>query len=374
MKKTLLASLLMGIGTAAMAQATYTDANGDTYEFKKHAYLQLQGGVQHTLGEAKFGDLLSPNVQLGLGYQFNPWFGARIAVDAWQSKGGWNGYRLTPTSVPSNVTYKYKFVAPTIDFMFNLSNAFCGYNPLRVMNVSAFIGGGANIGFSNGEANDLCSQGYDMRYIWDGTKVRAVGKAGLAVDFRLSDAVSLGVEGNANLLNDHYNSKKAGNADWYFNVLAGLKINLGKSYTKKAKEVPAAPKAVAPAAKVEEPAPVQTPAPVETKKEEPMRIDVFFRINTSTVVASEEDKVAKLVNYLNEHKDAKVNVTGYADAGTGNDRVNDRIAKLRAASVVKMLTTKYGISADRITSDSKGAKVQPFSENDKNRVSICIIE
>jgi hypothetical protein len=41
---------------------------------------------------------------------------------------------------------------------------------------------------------------------------------------------------------------------------------------------------------------------------------------------------------------------------------------------VDELTAKYGIPADRITSESKGARVQPFAENDKNRVSICIAE
>ena len=87
--KTILSAALIMMSSAAMAQATYTDANGDKYEFQKHAFLQLQGGAQHTVGEAKFGDLLSPNVQIGLGYQFNPWFGARIAANAWQSKGGY---------------------------------------------------------------------------------------------------------------------------------------------------------------------------------------------------------------------------------------------------------------------------------------------
>ena len=75
---------------------------------------------------------------------------------------------------------------------------------------------------------------------------------------------------------------------------------------------------------------------------------------------------------MNQNPDAKVSVTGYADAGTGNNTINDRIAAKRAAAVVWMLEKKYGISVDRISSDSKGARVQPFAENDKNRVSIMI--
>ena len=57
--RTLFAAALLGMGTTAMAQATYEAADGTKYEFKKHAFLDLQGGVQHTLGEAKTKDLFS---------------------------------------------------------------------------------------------------------------------------------------------------------------------------------------------------------------------------------------------------------------------------------------------------------------------------
>ena len=64
MKLFMASAILAMSGTTAMAQATYTDQNGDEYTFNKHWFLDLQGGAQYTLGEAKFGDLLSPNVQL----------------------------------------------------------------------------------------------------------------------------------------------------------------------------------------------------------------------------------------------------------------------------------------------------------------------
>ena len=35
---------------SAMAQATYTDAENNKYEFQKHWFLNLQGGAQYTLG------------------------------------------------------------------------------------------------------------------------------------------------------------------------------------------------------------------------------------------------------------------------------------------------------------------------------------
>ena len=372
--KLFMASAMLAMGaTNAMAQATYTDKEGNEYQFEKHWFLDLQGGAQYTLGEAKFGDLLSPNVQLGLGYQFSPVFGMRLQANGWQSKGGWAGFRANPGETPYNATYKFKYVAPGVDFMFNLSNLFCGWNPNRVLNVTAFLGGGANIAWDNDEVNELATtikntSAYNLEYLWDGTKVRPYGRAGIELAFKVSKSVSLMIEGNANVISDKYNSKKADNPDWYFNALAGLRINLGKSATKKEKPVEPEP-APAPVQKVEEPAPA--PAPVEKKVEE-IRRDIFFTINSNKISAKENQKILEFIDFLVKYPEAKVVVTGYADKGTGNDRVNDRIAAKRAAAVVWMLEKRYGIPAERITEESKGARVQPFAENDKNRVSIMI--
>ena len=359
-----------------MAQATYTDKDGNEYQFKKHAFLDIQGGAQYTLGEAKFGDLISPNVQLGLGYQFSPVFGMRLQANGWQSKGGWSGFRANPGETPYNATYKFKYVAPGVDFMFNLSNLFCGWNPNRVLNVTAFLGGGANIAWDNDEVNEMAANmkntsAYNLEYLWDGTKVRPYGRAGLELAFKVSKSVSLMLEGNANITSDKYNSKKAGNPDWYFNALAGLRINLGKSYTKKAKPVEEPAPAPAPKQEYVAPKPEPKPAPVEKKVEE-IRRDIFFTINSYKIAPAEDAKIREVVDFLGKNPEAKVVVTGYADKGTGNDRINDRIAAKRAAAVVWMLEKRYGIPAERITEDSKGARVQPFAENNMNRVSIMI--
>ena len=370
--KTLFTVALASLSTAAMAQATYTDKDGNEYTFKKHAFLDLQGGAQYTLGEAKFGDLISPNVQLGIGYQFSPVFGMRLQANGWQSKGGWNGYKATKDGTPYTADYKFKYVAPGLDFMFNLSNLFCGWNPNRVFNVAAFVGGGANFAWGNDEVNEIAAnikdqRSYLLEYLWDGTKVRPFGRAGIDLEFKVSKAVSIMIEGNANFTSDKYNSKKAGNADWYFNALAGLRINLGKSHTK-AEPVKEAP---VPVQEYVKPEPKPQPK-VEEKKVEEIRRDVFFVINSNKIASNEESKIKEVVDFLNANPDAKVVVTGYADAGTGNDRINDAISAKRAAAVVKVLKEKYGIEESRITEDSKGARVQPFSENDKNRVSIMV--
>ena len=135
--KTLLAGALLMFSASVSAQATYEAADGSVYTFKKHAFIDLQAGLQHTLGEAKFKDLLSPNLQGALGYQFSPVIGARLQANFWQSKGGWNGYQVG-NEKPYTKDYKFNYFAPGIDLMFNLSNLICGYNPNRVFNVTAF--------------------------------------------------------------------------------------------------------------------------------------------------------------------------------------------------------------------------------------------
>ena len=383
MKKTIM-SLLLFLGVlSASAQA---EQKGTTeYVFQPHWYITLQGGGQYTLGEGKFGDLLSPTAQIGVGYNFTKVVGLRLAVNAWQSKGV---IKLDDNDIATGLEYegkwKWNYVAPSLEFTFNLSNIVCNYNPNRLLNVYALIGGGANIAFKNDEAQDVEKQiaayqntnwVYDgkqnMRYLWDGTKVRPFGKVGLLFDFRVSDKVSINIEGNANTLSDKYNSKKAGNWDWYFNALAGVKINLGKTYT--TKFTPDPEPEIRYVEKVVEKV-VEVPAKVEVKPIEKMRRDIFFTINSYKVRETEAEKIKDIADYLNANPRAKVEVTGYADAGTGNNRINDRLAKQRADVVVKTLMNDYNISANRIYFDSKGSRVQPFAENDLNRVTICIAE
>ena len=390
MKKAILSCLMLVAGLTASAQ----EQKGTTeYVFEPHWYVNIQPvGVQYTLGEIDFGDLLSYNVQAAVGREFNKVVGARLAINAWQSKAG---SRIFGT----DYKWKWNYIAPTVDITFNISNLISGVNPNRVFTFGAFAGIGANIAWGNDQAQDvnkelkaLTSYTYDvyapngenegtptivyvagedgLAYLWDGTKTRLLLQAGLTGDIKINDKFAVTLEVSANTLNDKYNSKKAKNWDWYFNALAGLKINLGPTYS--TKFIPAPEPEIRYVEKIVEKV-VEVPAPAPEPAAEPLRRDIFFLINKADIRTSEAQKVNDIVAYLNENKDAKVQVTGYADAGTGNDKINDRLSAKRADAVVKALKDA-GIAADRISFDSKGARVQPFADNDSNRVSICIAE
>ena len=385
MKKAILSCLMLAAGLTASAQ----EQKGTTeYVFEPHWYVNIQPlGVQYTLGEIGMGSLMSYNVQAAVGREFNKVIGARLAINAWRSRAG---SEIHYTNSNFEVyKWKWNYIAPTVDVTFNISNLISGVNPNRVFTVGAFAGLGANIAWGNDEASDVDK---DMRnrttaywtvnntlirdestqagldYIWSGSKARLVLQAGLTGDVKINDKLALTLEVSANTLSDRYNSKKASNWDWYFNALAGLKVNLGPTYS--TKFIPAPEPEIRYVEKIVEKI-VEVPAPAPVV--EPLRRDIFFLINKADIRTSEAPKVADIVTYLNENKNAKVQVTGYADAGTGNDRINDRLSAQRADAVVKALKDA-GISADRISFDSKGARVQPFADNDSNRVSICIAE
>ena len=371
------AALLAGCFTASAQQPQAADAkpcNG----FAPHWYVQAQIGGQYTLGEVKFGDLVSGNLQVAGGYNFTPVWGLRLALDTWQSKGGTD---LSYLGLGEQ-TWKWNYIAPTVDVTCDLTNWILGYKPNRVCNFGLLAGIGANIGWNNDEANDLRAQilgrpftdpAHQMVYCWDGTKTRFVGKVGAYVDFNISRRVALGLELNANATSDRYNSKKAGNADWYFNALAGVKVRLGKLAPKAAAAEPVVVEKIVEKI-VEKPVEKIVYKEPEAPKRETLRRDIFFTLRGSQVSRTEMAKVEDVVAYMNKYPESKVSVTGYADKGTGNPRLNVGYAQKRADVITNMLVNQFGISRSRIISDSKGDTVQPYEQNDLNRVTICICE
>ena len=381
-RKALLSCLLLAGVLTASAQEPEAKTE---YVFNPHWYIQLQGGGQYTLGEIAFDKLISPTAQFAIGYQINRVVGVRLQANAWQSKAGWD---FTSSGVTNTYKWKWNYVAPGLDFTFNLSNLFCAYNPTRLVDVTAFVGAGANIAWKNDEAQTayaaiaatpegkLESSRNMMDYLWDGSKVRAFGRFGLAVDFRISDAVKLGIEANANFLDDHYNSKRTGNPDWYFNALAGVKINLGKTYTTRVVEAPKPVERVVEKVierVVEKPVPQVVEQPKIVEKKEPFRRDVFFTIANTVISKTEMTKVDEVAEYMKANPNSKVELTGYADRGTGNPKINMSLSQ-RRAQAVRAALIKKGIDASRITTDWKGDTIQPFAKAVENRVTICIAD
>lgn len=353
-------------------------------------YVMGQFGGQHTVGEIAFSDLNSFNAQLGVGYNFNEIWGTRLTVNGWKSKAGWE------TNNGILHTWAWNYVSPVVDVTANLSNWLMGYNPDRLVNFGVFAGLGANIAFCNDEAavaNEQIKAEYNftkregLRNRWEGTKAFFTGRVGANVDFRISDNWSAGLELQANAINDYYNSKRAGNADWYLNALVGVKYTFGSS-----NKVVAVPVAVPVEKLVNEKVDKVVNNEIDDLKKridqleeccakksdpvvvaEPISRNVFFNISSSKISSVEMQKVKEVAEYMKKNPNATVEVTGYADKGTGNARINAKYAQNRADAVAKALVAE-GVAESRIKASSMGDTVQPFAEQALNRVAICVVK
>ena len=110
---------------------------------------------------------------------------------------------------------------------------------------------------------------------------------------------------------------------------------------------------------------------VITNNKKTLESVVTFRQGKIVIDASQQPNVERIATYLKNHKEAKVNILGYASP-EGSAEVNERIANQRAEAVKNMLVNKYRIDVRRITAKGQGVGYM-FEEPDWNRVSICTI-
>ena len=385
-------TLILAVALGAQVAFAQQSKSDPSVEFNPHWYGQIQGGAAYTIGETTFKNLISPAGALSLGYQFNPSLGVRLNAAGFQGKGA----VVAPLEV-----YKFNYLQGAADLTLNLAQLF-GYKHDRVFNPFVFIGGGAAYGFKNG-ANNITKTNPKEYFalLWEKNLITPVARVGIGADFRLSDAVALTLEVNDNVLSDKFNSKKVGHPDFQFNALAGLKINFGKTTRPSAKYLAelaaaeaaaaaekarleaeraaklAAEKAAAEKAAAEKAAAdklAAEKAAAEKLAAEMRQVNTFFTINSYVISDEEAAKLIRYIDWLKANPDVNIAIAGHADKGTGTKRINQKLSEQRAAAV-KAFLTERGIAESRIVSVvANGDRIQPFEENDLNRVVISTIE
>lgn len=398
MKKLALLIVALSCVVSLSAQQSKSDKS---VEFRPHWDLQLQGGVGYTIGESsRLGDLISPALNLSTNYRFHHAMGVRIGIGGWQGKG---------VIVSPMQKYSFNFMQLSADYKLDLTSLIGGYNHKRPVAFYVLAGVGANYGFGNDEANAIAAGNpawsNQLEYLWD-SKFFVAGRFGLGLDFRVGERVLINLEGNANVLSDHFNSKRAENADWQLNLLAGVSYSFGKKHQvsqawldeqaaiKRAEEERIERERIAEEKRVaeekriaEEKRVAEEKRIAEEKEAEAKRLaaavraenvaahseDIFFTIGSHYIRKAEMEKIARLAEWLKANPDYQVDVVGYADKETGYAVGNLKLSERRAANVKKALIEK-GVEETRIISDHKGDTEQPFEKNSENRVVICTLQ
>ncbi|MBP3711765.1 MAG: OmpA family protein [Bacteroidaceae bacterium] len=367
--KALLAAALFTTAFPASAQET-----PENYVPYPYAFIGLQGGGQVTFGNCNNWELVSPTASVSVGVHFTPVIGARVHVN-----GIWNksGVRIDGF----DHKFKYKYATTDLDVMLNLVNLIAkgNYHPVNVY----LIGGvGLNYAWDTKENPNL------YQYISSGDRRSRLShnfRVGTMLDVNVARNWSVNLEVDANSLSDRYNCLTNGHDDWQLTAQLGVTYKFGvrrKIKDTRASEIIETPvittgqtetTAAQTVVKEEKPVVPEAPKP-QPKAKEKTDTSIFFKIASSSIQPTEQAKLATIAQWIKSHPEAKVTITGYADKGTGSASVNARYAKQRAEAVQKALTDKYGIAASRISVDSKGDTIQPFTDNDSNRVTIVIAE
>ena len=350
---------LLTVATAMLLAATVAQAQNE--DWKSYSYIEAQGGLQQTRTDAPMSKLFTPTAALSLGHYFSPVVGARLHVNAWQSKSGFNA---------QDKYYKWKYVTPDLDLMLNLSNLL-SKNYDRPLNLILLGGIGLNYAWDNDELKALAMPVDYAPLAWDDNRLSHNLRAGLRLETNMQKALGLSLEVNANSLDDRFNSKTNDSDDWMFTAMLGLSYRFGHKAQKKEPVVTVLPREITEEIEVEEPVMtlVKEKRPVVKTRKEQLHKEVFYAICISEN-ESPSTVMQQVADFMAKNPDAKIQVVGYADKGTGTPSLNVMYAKRRADTFKKDLVEKYGCNAANIVTDSKGDTVQPFAENDKNR---CVI-
>ena len=382
MKRTKLTILMAAIAffgcQALFAQECTGECQELGYRPYPHGFIQLQGGVGTTLTDVECLKLLSPTASIGAGAWFGPSVGARLHVNAWESKGGFK-------TAGDPLKYKYNYVNTNADLMLNVLNLF-SQKKYHKFNVILIGGIGLNYAWKNDEFHQLLNTytpTVDISNAWgEGTSRKQLLshniRAGLLFDFNIAKHWGVGIEVDANSLDDRFNSKFTDSDDWMITAQLGITYKFGFKAPHEKKQEPVKPvqvvqptpvvptQAVRTVEPVKAPEPVRAPEPAKVV-EEPYKDVLFYAIRDSEI--DPESIITAAAAWCKKYPNKTVTVSGYADKGTGNAKLNMMYSQQRTNKVVDMLKKK-GVPASQIKSASYGDTVQPFSENDKNR---CVI-
>lgn len=339
----------------------------ETNRFWNNWFISLGAGGQVYFGDHdKQIDLkkrIAPALDVAVGKWFTPGIGIRFMYSGLKSKGATQDVISTPAhstgeNVPGkdgpgeHLRYsKYKMGNLHADVMFNVLNLFGGYNENRKWDLSPYAGLGWARVYDSPSAKEV-SANIGVLTSWHFCKSLALNLdvRGMFVNDRF-DGEDGGRSGEGNLsatLGLSYKFKQRG---WNrsktvyrydYGDLEGMrqKLNDMSAENERLKQ------AIADGDRQR--------AQTHARKIASANL-VTFKINKSSLSNEARVNLGMMAEIIKSgDPDAVYVVTGYADAGTGSKKGNERLSKERAESVYNCLVKEFGVSEKQLRIDYKG--------------------
>ena len=358
----------------------------ETNRFWDNWFVSVGGGGQIYFGDHdKQIDLnkrIAPALDIAVGKWFTPGIGIRLMYSGLKSNGatrddwacdithgtgehvpGWAG-------VPGDdLQYsKYKMGNLHADVLFNVLNLFGGYNENRKWDLSPYAG----LGWAR---------------VYDSPSSKEVSaNLGILTSWHFCDALALNLDVRGMFVNDRFDGEGGGRfGEGNLSATIGLtykfkqrgwdrsktvyRYNYGDLESMRRKlndmsvENDRLKKALADGDRQK--------AQTIVKKIAAANL-VIFQINKTKLSNEARANLGLLAEIIKSgDPDAVYTITGYADAGTGNRKGNERLSKERAENVYDCLVNEFGVSEKQLRIDYKGG-VENMFYNDP-RLSRAVI-
>ena len=387
------AVVMIAAAPAAFAQAgTGADAtetveySSDKYKvetnrFWSNWFVGVGGGANIFFGDhdrqADFGDRLGGALDVSLGKWFTPGIGMRLMYSGLKAKGATqNGAHSTGKDVPGKGgtgywldQQEFNFYNFHIDAMFNLCNLFGGYKE-RVYSCSPYVGLGV------------------IKVTDEPKQTEIAGHFGILNTFRLCDAIDLNLDLRGTLVGDGLDGEEGGRGgEGMFTASLGLAYKFKQRGWSRSKTVVRTEYSREELDAMREKLNQMSAENARLKnaldrgdKQQAQTIVkqiasanlVTFKIGKSKLSNEARANLGLLAEVIKQGDASAVyTITGYADAGTGSESLNERLSKARAEAVYDCLVNEFGVNKSQLNIDYKGGVDNMFY--DDPRLSRAVI-
>lgn len=393
MKKVIvLSALLLVTGMSVYAQEDFSKSikttttiveNADKYKvetnrFWSNWFVTAGGGALIFFGDhnmqMKFGDRLSPALDIGFGKWFTPGIGVRFMYSGLTIKGATqNGSHSTGKVYDASQwldEQKFDFMNIHGDVMFNASNLLCGYNEKRFWSVTPYVGVGWIL-------------------TWETPRARNFNASlGVINSFRLSSAFDLNLDVRGTATKDEFDGEIGGRKEeGLLSVTLGItykfpKRTWGRSTVKTItfsdEELRSMRERLN--AMNEENSRLKDELVVASNKTPEKVVEtsilaapclVTFQISRSILSNEARVNLGFQAELMKKNKNAVYTIIGYCDKGTGTKEFNQRLSKARAEAVYNCLVKEFGVPTSQLRVTYEGGVDNMYY--DDPRVSRAVI-
>jgi outer membrane protein OmpA-like peptidoglycan-associated protein len=351
----------------------------ETNSFGDNWYVGVGGGINYILND-NFDGKIAPSIDANVGKWFTPAIGMRIGyqgigIQMWSDTPGLLGSTLNNDR--NQYLQKLGYMYFHGDFMWNISNTIGGYNDNRFWNFVPYVHTGYFRTYGEGGvdfADNEIAAGVGLLH-----NLRLSYRLDLIIDMRATAVKGMAINSNGLTILPSVTAGLAVDLGWPEFVRTGTIIGaleIANAEKTQILETAIIALEAANAALEVENAGLQKKNNNLTKQMDNLKNQpkfdpaaflegmshaaVYFDIGKATLSEKELHHLDFLAKNLiaTADKDTKIYVTimGSADSNTGTVRRNQHLSEARGKYVFDLLTTKYGISGDRLIVKSEVVK------------------